>query len=246
MSGGRDPRIDAYIAKAQPFAQAILTHLRDLMHRQVPGAEEAIKWGMPFFTLNGSPLANMGAFKAHAAFGFWRHAEVTGTPEREGAMGSLGKLTALGDLPSDEELAAMIAKAVALVGEGKPKRPAAKPKAALDLPADLGAALKANAAAQAHWDAFRPVSGATISNGCSRRSERKRASGGSKRSWRRWPRARTGTGSIRGADYSVAPAKAGAAIGLRSGEGKGRQRPPPSRGRRIVIRSRRLRNISAD
>jgi uncharacterized protein YdeI (YjbR/CyaY-like superfamily) len=156
MSGGRDPRVDAYIAKAQPFAQAILTHLRDLMHRQVPGAEEAIKWGMPFFTLNGSPLANMGAFKAHAAFGFWRHAEVTGTPEREGAMGSLGKLTALGDLPSDEELAAMIAKAVALVGEGKPKRPAAKPKAALDLPADLGAALKANAAAQAHWDAFSP------------------------------------------------------------------------------------------
>jgi uncharacterized protein YdeI (YjbR/CyaY-like superfamily) len=156
MSGGRDPRVDAYIAKAQPFAQAILTHLRDLMHRQVPGAEEAIKWGMPFFTLNGSPLANMGAFKAHAAFGFWRHAEVTGTPEREGAMGSLGKLTALGDLPSDEELAAMIAKAVALVGEGKPKRPAAKPKAALDLPADLDAALKANAAAQAHWDAFSP------------------------------------------------------------------------------------------
>src|SRR3546814_9299801 len=34
--------------------------------------------------------------------------------------------------------------------------PAPKPRVALDLPGDLGAALKANAAAQGHWDAFSP------------------------------------------------------------------------------------------
>ena len=44
----------------------------------------------------------------------------------------------------------------ALCAEGKPKRPAPKSKPALDLPDDLGAALKANAAAQGHWDAFSP------------------------------------------------------------------------------------------
>lgn len=156
MTGARDPRVDAYIAKAAPFAQPILTHLRQLMHRQVPGVEEAIKWSMPFFMLNGSPLANMAAFKAHAAFGFWRHAEVTGTEEREGAMGSLGKLVSLDDLPSDAELAALIAKAVALTGENKPKPAPVKRKPALDLPDDLGAALAANGAAQAQWDAFSP------------------------------------------------------------------------------------------
>lgn len=152
----RDPRVDAYIAKAQPFAQPILIHLRDLMHREVPGVEETIKWGMPFFTLGGSSLANMAAFKAHAAFGFWRHAEVTGTPEREGAMGSLGKLTAIDDLPGDDMLAPMIAKAVALAAGGKAKRPSPKPKAVLDTPGDLGVALEANSAAQGHWDAFSP------------------------------------------------------------------------------------------
>lgn len=152
----RDPRVDAYIAARQPFAHPILTHLRDLMHREVPGVEETIKWGMPFFILNGHPLANMAAFKGHAAFGFWRHADVTGTPEREGAMGSLGQLTSLESLPGDDALAPLIAKAVALAAEGKAKRPAPKPKAALELPLDLAAALGADATAQAQWDAFSP------------------------------------------------------------------------------------------
>ena len=31
-----DPRVDAYIKKAQPFAQPILTHLRKVVHRAVP------------------------------------------------------------------------------------------------------------------------------------------------------------------------------------------------------------------
>ncbi len=152
----RDPRVDAYIANAQPFAQPILIHLRDLMHREVPGVEEAIKWGMPFFTLGGRSLANMAAFKGHAAFGFWRHAEVTGTPEREGAMGSLGKLTAIEDLPGDDMLAPLIAKAVALAAACKASRPVPKLKAVLDTPGDLAIALKAHAAAQAQWGAFSP------------------------------------------------------------------------------------------
>ena len=49
----QDPRIDAYIAQAQPFAQPILTHLRALVHKALPGIDETIKWGMPHFTYNG-------------------------------------------------------------------------------------------------------------------------------------------------------------------------------------------------
>ncbi len=156
MTGSRDPRVDAYIAKAAPFAQPILIHLRQLMHRQVPGVEEAIKWSMPFFMLNGSPLANMAVFKAHAAFGFWRHAEVTGSEEREGAMGSLGKIVSLDDLPSDAELASLIAKAAALAGDARPNRPPARRKPALAVPDDLAAALRTNPAAHKQWDAFSP------------------------------------------------------------------------------------------
>ena len=156
MSGRCDPRVDAYIAKAQPFAQPILTHLRELVHSHAPGAEETLKWGVPHFVLNGQNLAGMAAFKEHATFGFWRDEEVTGSPRDTGAMGSMGRLASLTDLPSDKAMAAFIVKAAALCAEDKPKRPAPTPKAALDLPADLGAALKANAVAQGHWDAFSP------------------------------------------------------------------------------------------
>ncbi len=157
MAGlSRDPRVDAYIAKAQPFAQPILTHLRELMHAHAPGVEETLKWGVPHFTLGGQNLAGMAAFKEHATFGFWRDEEVTGSPRDTGAMGSMGRLASIAHLPDDAAMAAMIAKAVALAVEGRPKRPAPKPKAALDMPVDLGAALKANAAAQGHWDGFSP------------------------------------------------------------------------------------------
>lgn len=152
----RDPRVDAYIAARQPFAQPILTHLRELVHAHAPGAQETLKWGVPHFVLNGQNLAGMAAFKAHATFGFWRDEEVTGSPRNADAMGSMGRLGALSDLPSDEVLADWIAKAAALCCEGKPKRAAPKSKPALDLPDDLRAALKVNAAAQGHWDAFSP------------------------------------------------------------------------------------------
>lgn len=152
----RDPRVDAYIAARRPFAQPILRHLRELVHAHAPGAQETLKWGVPHFVLNGQNLAGMAAFKGHATFGFWRDEEVTGSPRDTGAMGSMGRLVSLADLPSDKEMAALIAKAAALSAEDKPKRPKAAPKPALDLPGDLGAALKANAAAQGHWDAFSP------------------------------------------------------------------------------------------
>jgi len=152
----RDSRVDAYIAARQAFAQPILTHLRALIHKHAPGAEETLKWGVPHFVLGGQNLAGMAAFKDHATFGFWRDEEVTGSPRNKGAMGSMGRLASLADLPDDTAMAVMIAKAATLCAEGKPKRPPPKPKPALDLPADLGVALKANGAAQGHWDAFSP------------------------------------------------------------------------------------------
>jgi uncharacterized protein YdhG (YjbR/CyaY superfamily) len=51
-----DRRIDAYIAKAAPFAQPILAHFRALVHQAEPEIVETIKWGMPHFTLNGKSL----------------------------------------------------------------------------------------------------------------------------------------------------------------------------------------------
>lgn len=49
----RDPRIDAYIAKAQPFAQPILRHLRELVHTACPDAEETMKSSSRTSTIAG-------------------------------------------------------------------------------------------------------------------------------------------------------------------------------------------------
>jgi uncharacterized protein YdhG (YjbR/CyaY superfamily) len=63
--------VDAYIARAQPFARPILEHLRELVHEGCPGIEETIKWGRPFFEYRGEILCNMSGFKQHCSFGFW-------------------------------------------------------------------------------------------------------------------------------------------------------------------------------
>jgi hypothetical protein len=111
----RDPRVDAYIARAAPFAQPILAHVRAVVHEGCPDVEETIKWGMPSFTRGGRILCGMAAFKAHASFGFWRHAQVMGEGDAERVgMGSFGRLVSVRDLPPKKTLVALVKKAVAL------------------------------------------------------------------------------------------------------------------------------------
>ena len=66
-----DPRIDAYIKKAQTFAQPMLSHLRLLVHKACPHVQETIKWGFPHFEYKGV-ICSMAAFKQHCSFGFWK------------------------------------------------------------------------------------------------------------------------------------------------------------------------------
>ncbi|WP_431212002.1 DUF1801 domain-containing protein [Puia sp. P3] len=95
-----DDRIDAYIAKSADFAKPILGRIRKLIHKACPDATETIKWGMPFFEYNGSPLCNMAGFKEHCAFGFWNAAMLT-DPEGilqvkdKNAMGHLDRLVSM-------------------------------------------------------------------------------------------------------------------------------------------------------
>ena len=67
----RDPRIDAYITKAAPFAQPILRHVRKLVHAGCPEVQETMKWSMPHFDYYGIMLG-MAAFKQHCSIGFWK------------------------------------------------------------------------------------------------------------------------------------------------------------------------------
>ena len=128
----REPRIDAYIAKAQPFARPILEKVRERVHAVVPDVEEAIKWSMPAYCRGGKIVIGTAAFTQHAAVNFWRGSEL-GLDRTEDAMGQLGRLTSLDDLPKDFD--SLIAKAAELAANvpapPKPKR-APKPEHAVD------------------------------------------------------------------------------------------------------------------
>jgi len=143
--GRRDPRVDAYITRAQPFARPILEHLREAVHKSAPGAEETIKWSAPFFMHDGRILASLGAFKAHVRFSVWQSGVMTGALER---------VETLADVPDEAGLAEIIASAM---NSGKaPPKSGRAPKAEIATPADLAKALDAAPGAAAAFAAFPP------------------------------------------------------------------------------------------
>jgi uncharacterized protein YdeI (YjbR/CyaY-like superfamily) len=154
----KDKRVDAYIARAAPFAQPILQHLRGLVHATCPEVEETMKWSMPALLYRGKLFCNFAAFKAHAAFGFW-HKGMKELAEKEvgkahDGMGLLGRLTSLKDLPADKSLIRYLKHAQKLHDSGESARPKRQPRPALPEPADLAAALKRSPKAAAAWANF--------------------------------------------------------------------------------------------
>jgi uncharacterized protein YdeI (YjbR/CyaY-like superfamily) len=158
--GSTDPRVDAYIGKAAPFARPILTHIRKAVHAGCPEVEETMKWSAPHFVYRGM-LCGMASFKAHCAFGFWKasllKANGGGTKSAE-AMGQFGRIASVDDLPGLKQLTALVREAAALNDEGVkvPRRKKAAPKPPPTAPADFMRALRANKKALAAFTGFSP------------------------------------------------------------------------------------------
>jgi uncharacterized protein YdeI (YjbR/CyaY-like superfamily) len=159
-----NPKVDAYIAKAQPFAQPILAHVRELAHKACPDVDEEIKWSMPFFVLRGVVLGHMAGFKQHCAIGFWGP-EMHATLREDGllsenGMGALGKVSSLKDLPSDKKLLDYFRQAAGLVASGQRTKSIVRPrksqKPAPEVPSELAAAFKKNKAAAKAFAGFSP------------------------------------------------------------------------------------------
>lgn len=154
----RAKAVDAYIAKAAPFARPILIRIRAAMHKGCPQVEETIKWGVPHFEYKGV-LAGMAAFKQHAAFGFWKQrlmSDPTGFFSKgESGMGGR-KVRSVDDLPSDAVLVRLVREAVALNEKGVKIARVVKKKPPAKAPPDLVAALKKNAKARATFDSIPP------------------------------------------------------------------------------------------
>ncbi len=158
-SGQADPRVDAYINNARPFAQPILAHLRKVVHRTIPEIQETMKWSTPHFDYKGM-FCGIAAFKEHVAFGFWKAGLMKEHLPGAGlsAAGQFGKLATIEDLPSDRELARILRIAKRLNDDQVKAPPMRKAGArpALKAPADLLAALARNRKARATFDGFPP------------------------------------------------------------------------------------------
>ena len=161
---GHLPAVDQYIHKAKPFAQPILTRLREAIHQAVPTVEEQMKWSRPFFVYQGIILGNLAGFKEHCSFGLWGE-EIAAELREKGvargeSMGTFGRLTCPEDLPPQADLVSYIRSAARKIDEGTrtkslPRRPAvAKP--AMEVPAALAAALKQHKAAEARFATMSP------------------------------------------------------------------------------------------
>jgi hypothetical protein len=154
----RDPRVDAYIKKAAPFAQPILARLREVVHRACPDVVEGTKWSSPHFDYKGI-FCSMAAFKAHCMFGFWKHALIEArlsSPDRQ-ALAQLGRMTSIDDLPDDRAIARIIQTAAGLNDEGiKIVRAPARKKPPVKAPAYFMAAVKKNKKAFVTFNEFSP------------------------------------------------------------------------------------------
>ena len=137
--GTKDPRVDAYIEAAAPFARPLLKAMRSAIHGGAPRVQETIKWGMPFFLHDGRIMAYMAGFKQHCALGFWHGREAADRGLDGQAMGQFGRLRERADLPPAAELKTLVREVAARMEAGAvmpraPKAGAVKVKAAATRP----------------------------------------------------------------------------------------------------------------
>ncbi|WDS35383.1 YdeI/OmpD-associated family protein [Pseudoxanthomonas sp.] len=150
----QDPRVDAYIDTAAPFAQPILREIRVRLHTSCDGLEEAIKWGMPGFMYRGKILCVMAAFKAHATLAFWRRDEQAPKSGNAGeAMGEFGRLTQVKDLPGKRAFAVKVKEAMQRIEAGVPQR-VVKPRAPVAMTPAFAQALAQDTPARTVFDGF--------------------------------------------------------------------------------------------
>ena len=157
----RNKAIDAYILKSAAFARPILTYIRELVHLICPDVEEKMKWSFPHFDYKGEMMCSMAAFKQHAAMSFWKaalmkDAALLETARSEEAMGHLGRITSLKDLPADKKLAGYIREAMKLneLGKKLPSKTKPSEKKELEVPEYFIKVLKKNKKALQTFQVF--------------------------------------------------------------------------------------------
>ena len=73
--------VDDYIKSFPKETQVLLEHMRSVIKKIAPDAEESISYGMPAYTYCGKPLVYFAAFKHHIGFYATPHGHEVFQPE---------------------------------------------------------------------------------------------------------------------------------------------------------------------
>ncbi len=100
-ASGPDTR---YIAEQAADKAALLEKLRALVNKGVPDADVSIKWGVPFYQLNGKNICALASFKDHVAINFFAPPSAFVDPEKKlegsGKGNRMLKVRSAGDIDS--------------------------------------------------------------------------------------------------------------------------------------------------
>ncbi len=109
--------MDGFFAKQPAHLRAILEALRGLVEEAAPTATASLKWGMPFYELEGKMMCALGGHKAHVNLILSgppsAYADEDGLLTGESNLGRHLKLTAIEQLPR-AKVKAWLATAVKL------------------------------------------------------------------------------------------------------------------------------------
>jgi len=98
---GADTR---YIAEQPADKAALLEKLRALVNKGVPDADISIKWGVPFYQLNGRNICALASFKDHVGINFFAPPSAFVDPgkklEGSGKGNRMLKVRSAGDIDS--------------------------------------------------------------------------------------------------------------------------------------------------
>ena len=92
--------VDAYLADCAPAAREKLAAIRQLVHDEVPEAEETISYKIPAFRLDGRYLVYMAGFAHHVSM----YPAPVSHPDFEDDMAVYGSGKSTARFPLDEDL----------------------------------------------------------------------------------------------------------------------------------------------
>jgi hypothetical protein len=117
--------IDGFFARQPPGHRAILQELRRIVESVAPDATSSIKWGMPFYEVDGVMMCALGSHKAHVNLVLAGPADAFDDPEGRLSGTSKGgrhlRLTRLEELPR-AAVRGWVTTAATLARAGKKKQ----------------------------------------------------------------------------------------------------------------------------